>query len=61
MSRERPLSLGIAGDAAATLPKRARDADRTEALARRHADLGRLRIMDTLARDVTGPLDISLA
>ena len=39
----------------------ARDADRTEDLARRHADLGRLRIMDTLARDLTGPLDISMS
>ncbi len=39
----------------------ARDADAAETLARRHADLGRLRVMDTLARDVTGPLDISLA
>lgn len=39
----------------------ARDPDRAEKLARQHAELGRLRIMDTLARDVTGPWDISLA
>lgn len=40
---------------------RSRDADRAEALGRRHAELGRLRIMDTLARDVSGPWDIDLA
>jgi len=40
---------------------RARDPDQAEALGRRHAELGRLRIMDTLARDVTGVWDISLA
>lgn len=39
---------------------RAGDADRTEALGRRHAELGRLRIMDTLARDVSGKWDIDL-
>ena len=37
-----------------------RDADLAEHLARRHAELGRLRIMDTLARDVSGPWDIEL-
>ena len=40
---------------------RERDADRSEAVARQHADLGRLRIMDTLARDVTGVWDINFA
>lgn len=38
-----------------------RDADLAEKLARRHAELGRLRIMDTLARDVTAPWDIELS
>lgn len=40
---------------------RARDPDEAEALGRRHAELGRLRIMDTLARDTTGLWDIDLA
>ena len=39
---------------------RDRDPERAELVARQHADLGRLRIMDTLARDVTGPWDIDL-
>ena len=37
-----------------------RDPERAERLARQHAELGRLRIMDTLARDVMGPWDIDL-
>ena len=36
------------------------DPDKAEALGRSHAELGRLRIMDTLARDVTGKWDIDL-
>ena len=40
---------------------RAREPDKAEALGRRHAELGRLRIMDTLARDTTGLWDIDLA
>lgn len=40
---------------------RTRDPEQAETLARQHAELGRLRIMDTLARDVTGPWDIDLA
>ena len=40
---------------------RAGDPDEAEALGRRHAELGRLRIMDTLARDTTGMWDIDLA
>ena len=39
---------------------RAGDAERAEALGRQHAELGRLRIMDTLARDMTGVWDIDL-
>ena len=38
-----------------------RDPDQAEAIARQHAELGRLRIMDTLARDVVGQWDIGLA
>lgn len=37
------------------------DAALADALARRHAELGRLRIMDTLARDLTGLWDIDLS
>lgn len=37
-----------------------RDADRAEALGRAHAELGRLRIMDTLARGLTGAMDVVL-
>lgn len=40
---------------------RAGEPGRAEDAARRHAELGRLRIMDTLARDVTGKWDIDLA
>ena len=40
---------------------RAHDADAAEAVGRDHAELGRLRIMDTLARDTTGVWDIDLS
>ena len=39
---------------------RDRDPEFADALGRRHAELGRLRIMDSLARDTTGPWDIDL-
>ena len=39
---------------------RGRDPEMADALGRRHADLGRLRIMDSLARDTVGPWDIDL-
>lgn len=38
---------------------RERDADRVDALARMHADLGRQRIRDVLARGISGTLDIA--
>ncbi len=40
---------------------RSRDPDRAETIGRQHAELGRLRVMDTLARDTAGIWDIDLA